>query len=253
MKFLLLALTLALASHANAQPIEIKLDQKARQYRYTGTLTLRDPFTNDVLGIYPLVSGGMGRGSSPFGKYEVGAFIDSDTNPRWNVHAVGAPDGEVWDERVQDMRTEIQLHRVHSLDGTLGCFGVVADLPAWRVFTSQLRYVIEWLGSVSFEVEGNPDATDQVGDRPGVSARGFQAGMHRVSMRAIRGLSQAHGQRPRLSAKRARNRTGFTRSARLYDSRESSRRENHRGHYAKANVSKHRIRVAGADRRVRRR
>lgn len=141
------------ASCAVGSPIEVVV-HGPRAYKYSGTITLRDPITDAVLGAYEFVSGGYGRGSTPYGQYVVGEFIN-DGRPRWNVHAPGADDGEVWDGRVHDTRTKIQLHRIRTDAGTLGCIGVVADAALWRVFVRQLRYIEAWVGPVSFRV-GTP-------------------------------------------------------------------------------------------------
>lgn len=137
-------------SGAVAAPIEVVV-HGPRTYKYSCTITLRDPITDAVLGVYECVSGGYGRGSAPFGRYVVGEFIN-DGRPRWNVHAPGADDGEVWDARVHDTRTEIQLHRIQTNAGTLGCLGVVADVIRWEVFVKQLRYIETWWGPLSFQV-----------------------------------------------------------------------------------------------------
>lgn len=136
-----------------AAPVEVTV-YSARNYKYAGKITLRDPFTDVLLGSYEFVSGGYGRGSTPFGTYIIGEFID-DGRPRWNVHAPGADDGEVWDDRVHDIRTEIQLHRIRTDAGTLGCLGVVADVDLWAKFVKQLRYIQAGSGPISFQV-GTP-------------------------------------------------------------------------------------------------
>lgn len=141
------------ASHsALAAPIEVTLDQSHRGYRNTGTLVLRDPFSNEVIGRYRMVTGGFGRGSAPFGRYVVGEFLDDSHGPRWNIHAPGERDGEVWDPKVNDTRTEIQLHRLNSDAGTLGCVGIVATKQQWRAFVDKVHYITGVLGRASFSV-----------------------------------------------------------------------------------------------------
>jgi hypothetical protein len=147
-------------------PFEVRLDQQARQYRVTGIIMLRDPFSNVILGVYHFVSGGFRRGSAPLGKYEIGAFRDVDDDPlgigpRWMVRELGRDDGEVWDPELNDKRTKIEIHGGHRMAGTQGCFGINEPGPVYEQFKSHLHYLIAWLGTVRFEVRENPEANLQ--------------------------------------------------------------------------------------------
>lgn len=138
---------------------EINADQ-ARGYKNTGTIILRDPVYGFELGRYQWVSGGYGRGSIPFGTYEIGAFRDVDDDPlhigpRWMLRQPGKDDGETYDARIHDTRTEIELHRAHVFGrdaGTLGCVGVLVDRAGWRDFMANLNRVLAQMGKVTFTI-----------------------------------------------------------------------------------------------------
>lgn len=145
---------------AQSAPIEIVARETHRQHKLTGTITLREPITNRVLGVYEFVSGGFGRGSAPWGKYEIGAFRDDGwIGPRWEVHQIGVDprDGDsAWDPRVGAMRTWIQIHTMHGfghLRGTLGCFGVYGGPEVWAKFQGQMRFLLAWFGVLQFDFE----------------------------------------------------------------------------------------------------
>lgn len=161
---------LLLALHARAEPFEVTVDQARREFRYTGTFTLREPLTNKILGQYQFVTGGLGRGSAPFGKYEVGEFQGLDFDPlhigeRWLVHHISAPDGYAWDLKLEDWRTELELHMLHAgrMKATLGCFGIDGGSKVYADFMKNLRYLIAWLGTVSFEVKASEPVAIAIG------------------------------------------------------------------------------------------
>lgn len=145
-------------SEADARPITVKVDGNLRGYRYTGTLTLREPVTDRLLGTYRFVSGGLGRGSAPFGRYSIGRYRDDSwIGPRWELHAAGVDpvDGaSVWDPRVNDMRTWIQLHSMHGMNaGTFGCFGVFGGPAVWREFVAHMKSILAVFDHVSFVID----------------------------------------------------------------------------------------------------
>lgn len=141
-------------SLCQAAPLEITVHEQARQFRNTCTITLREPVTDRELGRYECVSGGFGRGSAPFAHYQIGEFIDDGHGKRWSIHESGREDGEVWDPRIGDMRTEIQLHAMRGngyTDGTLGCLGVYGGPGVWARFVGQMQYLIAWYGVIEFD------------------------------------------------------------------------------------------------------
>jgi hypothetical protein len=73
------------------------------------------------------------------------------------VREPGRNDGEVWDPKLNDKRTEIEIHGGRRMARTQGCFGINEPGPVYEQFKSQLRYLIAWLGTVSFEVRENPE------------------------------------------------------------------------------------------------
>lgn len=136
----------------------VTVREPRRAYRYTGTITLADPDTGDVLGHYTFATGGAGRGSAPFGDYEVGAFRDDGPiGPRWMLREVGRDDGDVWDPKLRDMRTAIELHMAHGAPGfSLGCVAVLGGPAVWREFMARLFGLLDRLGGVAFVV-GKPE------------------------------------------------------------------------------------------------
>lgn len=133
-----------------------------RKYLYSGVIIIRDPLSRAVMGTYPFASGGAGRGSAPFGVYDLGEFLDQGTDKaRWSVHQEGKPDGEVWDQRLGDERTEIQLHRGWS-GNSLGCFAVQVGQKAWKIFVKQINYLLTFNNNLSFDVEGEEDASESI-------------------------------------------------------------------------------------------
>ena len=64
------------------ESVAVKLNERDREYRNTGIIILRDPITGAFLGSYEFATGGFGRGSAPFGTYELGAFRGTDDDPR---------------------------------------------------------------------------------------------------------------------------------------------------------------------------
>src|SRR5262249_23056698 len=99
-----------------ADAFAVQLNEQDRGYRNTGTITLRDPVSDAVLGSYDFATGGFGRGSAPFGVYELGTFRGGNDDPhnigpRWMIRQQGqTEDGQAYDPRVDDVRTQLELH-----------------------------------------------------------------------------------------------------------------------------------------------
>lgn len=144
----LLAFMLLLITPACAAPFEVTVTH-VEPTKITGTITLREPSTDEILGTYEFVSGGRGRGAVPFGKYAVGGFLGN----RWDFHAPDAPDGEMWDERVRDMRFDMQIHANSDLPWTLGCIGILGRPQTWTTFSQHLHHIIDVQGVVRFEIK----------------------------------------------------------------------------------------------------
>lgn len=154
MKYLILGLSMLFGLRADAAPLEISVHEATRSYRNTCTITLHEPITNRVLSTYECVSGGYGRGSAPFAHYELGEFLDDGHGKRWSIHQIGHDDGEVWDPRISDTRTEIQLHAMHGYPGsigTLGCIGVWGGPKVWARFVEQMQFLLAWYGTIEFD------------------------------------------------------------------------------------------------------
>lgn len=150
---------------AHAAPLEITLHQREQGYFNSGTITLRDPFTNSVLGRYEFLTGGCGRGAAPFGTYEVGEYQGPDDDPlhigpRWLIRHKGMADGEAQDPRYTIRRTELELHSLH--EGrwrcTLGCMGIDGGRAVYEQFMEHLRYLLWTVDHLEFTLAGNPDA-----------------------------------------------------------------------------------------------
>jgi len=149
----------ALSEDADAQPVEVFVREQANLERNTGWIVLRDPLTDDVLGTYEFVSGGFGRGSAPFGEYEIGAYRDDGwIGGRWEIHQVGVEPGDegrsAFDPRIGAMRTWLQIHTMHGFghtDGTLGCIGVRGGADVWAEFQFFMNYIVRFFGPVKFQ------------------------------------------------------------------------------------------------------
>src|ERR671937_1256996 len=106
----------ACGNWAAADSFAVKLNERDREYRNTGFIILRDPTTGVLLGSYEFATGGFGRGSAPFGTYELGAFRGTNDDPhrigpRWMIKQLGqVEDGEAYDPRVKGVRTALELH-----------------------------------------------------------------------------------------------------------------------------------------------
>jgi hypothetical protein len=154
----------ACVSQAADEHVAVKLNERDREYRNTGTITLRDPITGSLLGSYEFATGGFGRGSAPFGTYELGAFRGTNDDPRrigprWMIKQLGqSEDGEAYDPRVKGMRTALELHSAHRSTGSQGCIAVIGGPEVWEEFMHNLHHIIEEAGQVVFTLEGNPDA-----------------------------------------------------------------------------------------------
>ena len=147
------------------QPFEIKLDEQNRQFRNTGTLTLRDPIFGITLGTYKIATGGFGRGSAPFGEYTIGRYRSSkDDDPknigkRWMITQYGQEDeGEAYDHKLKVRRNSLELHRLRFSNGTAGCIGVAVPPEKWDDFVKDINYIIAQAGKITFQLTGNPEA-----------------------------------------------------------------------------------------------
>jgi hypothetical protein len=154
----------ACGSQAANDNVAVKLNERDREYRNTGTITLRDPVTGALLGSYEFATGGFGRGSAPFGTYELGAFRGTNDDPhrigpRWMIKQQGQfEDGEAYDPRVKRIRTSLELHSAHRVTGSQGCIAVLGGPEVWEEFMRNLHHIIDELGQVVFTLEGNPEA-----------------------------------------------------------------------------------------------
>lgn len=163
-------LAISLAGSASAGPITVTLAQKAKAHRNSGVITLRDPFEDTVLGEYRFVTGGSGRGSAPFGTYEIGTYRDDpgtsftkDTREfrrRWMIRQVGLGDGEATDRGGK--RVLLELHSLHGSGVTAGCIGVAGGTKVWNEFVANMEYLRETVGTLGFELAANPDGDDAV-------------------------------------------------------------------------------------------
>lgn len=125
-----------------------------RGYFYGGTITLRDPDTGLLIGTYRFGTGGAARGSAPFGEYVLGEYRqDGWIGRRWNLRQPGWDEGEVWDPRLKDVRTWIELHMAHTATGaTFGCISVLGGEEVWARFVGQMQGLVARLGQVRFTV-----------------------------------------------------------------------------------------------------
>jgi hypothetical protein len=151
-----------LSSAAAAETFIIQLNERERGYRNTGTITLRDPVSDTVLGSYDFATGGFGRGSAPFGIYELGSFRGAHDDPhrlgpRWMIRQEGqTEDGQAYDPRVKDVRTSLELHAAKRHAGTQGCIGVLGGENVWQEFVRNLERIIDQVGKVVFTLAENP-------------------------------------------------------------------------------------------------
>ena len=154
----------ACVSQAADGTVAVKLNERDREYRNTGTITLRDPITGALLGSYEFATGGFGRGSAPFGTYELGAFRGRNDDPhrigpRWMIKQQGqSEDGEAYDPRVNRVRTSLELHSARRTPGSQGCIAVLGGPEVWAEFMNNLHHIIDEIGQVVFTLEGNPEA-----------------------------------------------------------------------------------------------
>lgn len=156
-----LAVCLTLAGDTLAQPVQVIVREPANLYRNTGWIVLRDPITDQELGTYEFVSGGLGRGSAPFGEYEIGkARSDGWIGPRWELHRPGfhpRPGFSAFDRRIGKMRAWLQLHSMHGFNqGTFGCLGVFGGPDVWARFQKQLNHILSLVGTVRFDLNALP-------------------------------------------------------------------------------------------------
>ena len=167
------AMMSASVNRATAENFAIKLNERNREYRNTGFITLRDPTTGALLGSYKFATGGFGRGSAPFGTYELGAFKGTNDDPyhigpRWMIKQQGqSEDGKAYDPRLKAIRTGLELHSAGRLRGSQGCIAVLGDPEVWEEFMYNLNHIINEIGQVTFTLAGNPEPAPPAGE-PGL-------------------------------------------------------------------------------------
>lgn len=160
----------ASVNRAAAESFAIKLNEQDREYRNTGFITLRDPRTRSLLGSYNFVTGGFGRGSAPFGTYELGAFRGANDDPqhigpRWMIKQQGqSEDGHAYDPRLKGIRTGLELHSAGRLRGSQGCIAVLGGPEVWEEFMYNLNHIIHEVGQVAFTLVGNPEPVPAAGE-----------------------------------------------------------------------------------------
>ena len=170
-----IACNLTRASAADA--FIVQLNERDREYRNTGTITLRGPASDAVLGSYDFATGGFGRGSAPFGICELGMFRDANDDPhnigpRWMIRQQGQrEDGEAYDPKLDDVRTALELHAAKRSPGTKGCIGVLGGERVWQEFMHNLTHIISQVGRVVFTVAGNPLGAPAAGEPVSNAAR----------------------------------------------------------------------------------
>jgi hypothetical protein len=163
----------ASVNRASAESFAIKLNEQDREYRNTGFISLRDPTTGALLGIYKFVTGGFGRGSVPFGTYELGAFKGTNDDPhhigpRWMIKQQGqSEDGQAYDLQLKGIRTGLELHSAGRLLGSQGCIAVLGGPEVWEEFMYNLNHIINEIGQVTFTLVGNPEPAPPAGE-PGL-------------------------------------------------------------------------------------
>jgi hypothetical protein len=149
---------------AGAGNFAVRLNEQDREYRNTGTITLRHPATGEILGVYDFATGGFGRGGAPFGTYEIGAFRGANDDPhhigpRWMIRQLGQPDdGQAYDPRLNETRTALELHAARHHAGSKGCIAVLGGLEIWQNFMRNLKHIIDEGKPVVFTLAANPDA-----------------------------------------------------------------------------------------------
>jgi hypothetical protein len=190
-------MTSVCSSPAAADSFAIKLNERDREYINTGIITLRDPITGALLGSYEFATGGFGRGSAPFGTYELGAFRGPDDDPhrigpRWMIKQLGqSEDGEAYDPRVKGTRTALELHSAGRLSGSAGCIAVLGGPEVWEEFMRNLHHIIDEAGQVVFTLVGNPDvappASESIPAAAGHDESPRKRAMHRHDNRVALG------------------------------------------------------------------
>lgn len=208
------------STHASAaDAFAVQLNEQDRGYRNTGTITLRDPVSDAVLGSYDFATGGFGRGSAPFGVYELGTFRDANDDPhhigpRWMIRQQGrTEDGQAYDPRVEDVRTQLELHAAKRRPGTKGCIGVLGGERVWQEFMRNLTHIINQVGQVVFTLAGNPMGTSAAAEPMSNATRVTRVAQRRKAPPAHR--SARAGKSPAVDADAARGR----RVARVHKSR----------------------------------
>jgi len=185
-----------LVSAATADTFVVQLNERDRQYRNTGVIILRDPMSETVLGTYEFATGGHGRGSAPFGLYEIGAFRGVNDDPhhigsRWMIRQLGQPeDGQAYDPRLKDTRTQLELHAAKRRAGTYGCIAVLGGQSVWNDFMRNLGQILNQVGRVAFVLTGNPQAAPATAESVSFSA----APAHAPRKRGLHPPQRSHKQ-----------------------------------------------------------
>jgi hypothetical protein len=134
-----------------------------RAYKNQGSLVLRDPKTGAVLGSYPYVTGGGGKGSLPEGEYNIGDMMRGGSlGDRWRLTQKGQPDDTARDPGIPGVtggsqRSAFRIHQAHG-SGTLGCIGILGGNEVYQDFKNKLMYVIGANGGKASLRIGSPEA-----------------------------------------------------------------------------------------------
>ena len=173
MKRAILAAILLLSVNANASPVTAVLHENQRLYYNTGTLTLTDPISGEVLGTYEFGTGGYGNGSAPFGEYVFRDYrgTESGEDPlrigeRWLISNPGLDPGEADDPGILGVtkarkRTKLEIHAGVATNGTLGCMAILGGKEVYAKFLEHMKYILRVaMEPVSFMIEANTDGTD---------------------------------------------------------------------------------------------
>lgn len=134
-----------------------------RSYKNRGTLVLRDPKSGEVLGSYPYVTGGGGKGSLPTGEFNIGNMMRGGSlGDRWVLTQKGQPHDTAQDPGIPgytgpSSRSAFRIHQAHG-NGTLGCIGILGGSEVYQDFKSKLMYVIGANGGKATLRIGSPEA-----------------------------------------------------------------------------------------------
>jgi GH24 family phage-related lysozyme (muramidase) len=154
-----------------------------------GVIELKDPETGEVLGSYQFRNGGHGRGSIPYGDYEVSRGRRRSDKSSMQVGGYGysfdltqkgKQEGCADDSRFAAQRELLRIHPDGGSAGTEGCMGIVGDASVQRDFYTKAKALQDKYGgkfSLSFqESQGNGGAQGQEAAVPGAAQGAERAG-----------------------------------------------------------------------------